>query len=312
MAVIYNNRLTSYNKSLYYRSNWIKFLYLAFIIMTKAADISIYPWKEFFKNNKCESVESLHNFVSNASKEAIMQLLSIKLEKQRDQIRQYNIETKNHITNITTHQWLDLLISQYDKSKKSVDRYTPYSDPWYPTYAHLLCAYYEIFKKRPLLRFWEIDKNDIPQDQSDRSNVPLSNNLRNFWRDWSMFSYLFFPESFKTDSKWLRRVIRWNDPEWEREDSGFAIDWDKLALQQIDYFYKSWNKHMFFFEKELLPLYIQAIIDVNSSNSPVHSNMNMKKIYEMVFYVLENEQLRNKGPEFDASVFNEIRDNTPI
>jgi len=44
-------------------------------------------------------------------------------------IEQYNIETKKHITNITTHNGLDLHLSQYSKATGKTETYSPYSDP---------------------------------------------------------------------------------------------------------------------------------------------------------------------------------------
>jgi hypothetical protein len=73
-------------------------------------------------------------------------------------IDQYNIETKKYITNITTHQGLDLHLQQYNKSTQQKEVYSPYSTAGYAIFVSLVCAYYECFQKRPILNFPNADR----------------------------------------------------------------------------------------------------------------------------------------------------------
>lgn len=89
---------------------------------------------EILTNGKYKELPSLQGLVPDIEK-SLGQLLSIriyplnKIAKDQLSIQQYNIETQNYITNITTHNGLDLHLFQHDKHTKSDMIYTPYSSP---------------------------------------------------------------------------------------------------------------------------------------------------------------------------------------
>lgn len=258
------------------------------------SDTEISQWSEIFCNEKYKEIPSLKGIIAD-QKEVIEKILSIRIPIEKNlfpdqKIEQYNIETKKYITNLTTHNGLDFHISQYNKYTKKRDIHSPYSDPGYSIYAVLLCAYYEVFNKRPILNFPDTDivrwNNQLKQD-----DLPFESEMRNTQRD--VHSYIHAHDLFQQDSQWIHRIILpTEDSEW-RTEPGFGIQWNDIILQCVDNFYRKGTRHQFFMEKELINLYLQAFIDVNREHAWSLA-LNLKKIADVLYKVLEDPQLRQE------------------
>jgi len=145
------------------------------------------------------------NGILDSNKEVIEKLLSIRIPfginkkyRKGQSIDQYNIETEKYITNITTHQGLDLHLQQHTKSTKQNEVHSPYSNPGYGIYISLLCAYHECFKKRPILNFPDADI-ELWNKQVKSHDLPLMNDMMNAHRD--SYFYLHHPELFQKDNE---------------------------------------------------------------------------------------------------------------
>ncbi|MEI7563192.1 MAG: hypothetical protein WCJ39_06095 [bacterium] len=137
------------------------------------------PGKEILTNGKYKKVISLQKIVPDIEAALGKNLLSIKIRKKRDAIiEQYNIETTKYITNMTTHNGLDLHLVQYNKQTKDMQMHSPYSNPGYSVYTHALCAYYEFFKKKPALNFPNIDKEARNKHRKNIGDIPLNNEMQ--------------------------------------------------------------------------------------------------------------------------------------
>lgn len=260
--------------------------------------------EEVFTNNQYKSIEGLSD-VMKSIEDKLDAILSVKLFIKNNGTRfQYNIETKKYITNIATIQGIDLNLRQYDKAHERRTLCSPYSDPGYSIFTHLLCAYFEIFKKRPVVHFGEMDIEERKKDRNWRGDNPVLDKIDGIRWDGSMYDYLFYWEKFATDEQWIQRVVSSSEPK-ERSKPWFGIQWDTVILHDTDYQYTPWAIHDILFEKDLLLLYLQAIIDVNFSTGWSINIVNMKKIYEMIYYVLENEEIRKRGKD-DNGIFKKI------
>lgn len=263
----------------------------------KRRETEIAQWSEIFCNEKYKEISSLHDIIEN-NKEVLKQLLSIRIpiyRKNLDEqsINQYNIETEKYITNITTHNGLDLHIMQYTKANKRKQIYSPYSNPWYNVYVYLLCAYYECFRKKPILNFSNTDADIEWWNKQIRSHdVPLMNDMMATSRDSGVYSYLHQYQFFQQDNNWIYRIISPISKNKEREEEGIGIQGNEVILQCKDYYYNAWSKHKIYIEKELINLFLQAFIDVNRATSWSINNLNLRKITDITHKVLENSQIR--------------------
>ena len=278
----------------------------------KRKETEIYLWaKEVFKTNKLASVPTLKGIIS-ANQKDLEALMSVRVVAKRlDSIDQYNIETKNFITNITTIQWLDLHLTQYNKQTKTHQLYSPYSNPGYNVFVNLLMGYYEIFKKRPPVNFSNIDINSR-NESGNRFDNPMKNFVDNIRWEWNVFGYLNYRDLIKEDKEWITRLVSQNEENWNHDREWFGIQWDNVVMKMTGYQPRSSNvpTPKIVFEKDLIPLFLQAYLDVNLSTTWPDNAVNLKKIYEMIFYVMENEDVRKKVNEDDN--YHEIRKNTPL
>lgn len=260
-------------------------------------------WSEIFRNEKYKELSSLHNIIGD-NKEVLKQILSIRIPLHRkildgQSINQYNIETKKYITNMTTHNGLDLHLMQYTKETNKKQIYSPYSNPWYHVYVYLLCAYYEFFKKKPILNFPNTDIEGWNK-QIRSHEVPLMNDMMATSRDIGIYSYLHQYQFFQQDNNWVHRIISpISKDNKQREEEWIGIKWDEVILQCKDYYYSDWSKHKIYIEKELINLFLQAFIDVNRSTSWSTNNLNLKKIADITHKVLEDPQIRENNDKLD-------------
>lgn len=259
----------------------------------KRSDTEISKWSEIFRNEKYKEIPSLKGIIAD-QKEVIEKILSIRIPLYRkrytygDSIEQYNIETKKYITNLTTHNGLDFHILQYNKQTKQKDFHSPYSNPGYSIYGTLLCAYYEVFNKRPLLNFLDTDIvrwNRLLKEH----DLPLQDGMRYSQRDSN--AYIHAHHLFQKDQKWIQRIILPGEDNEGWTEAGFGIQWDEIIIQCIDHFYKRGARHQFFMEKELINLYLQAFIDVTGTHA-WSLVLNLKKIADVLYKVLESPELR--------------------
>ncbi len=259
----------------------------------KRKETEIHEWSEIFRNEKYKQLESLNGIVAG-NEDALARLLSIRIpiygyKFSHQLIDQYNIETKKYITNLTTHNGLDFHLTQYNKFTNARSVYSPYSDAWYNVYVDLLCAYHEIFRKRPILNFPDTDV-EWWNHQIKNRDVPLMREMMNAYRE--AYSYLHQYKFFQKDAQWVHRIVPLGNK--ERIDEWFGIQWDEIILQFIDHFYDRWSTHKFFIEKELINLFIQMFIDINRRTSWQVGNLNLKKISDVIYTVLESPQIREK------------------
>ncbi|MCX6824890.1 MAG: hypothetical protein NTY80_01580 [candidate division SR1 bacterium] len=247
---------------------------------------------EIFSNERYKELPALNDIISG-NKEVLGKLLSLRVPLgertfPHDTMPQYNIETEKYITNITGHNGLDLLLSQYNKQTKKTEVYTPYSNPGYGVYANVLCAYYEIFKKRPILNF---ENRDIVGWNELGMHNPFMGEMMNSYQ--SVADYIHNYEYFKQDNEGIHRIIR--EENSGRTEDGFGIYKDEAILQFTDDF-ESGQTTRFCIEKELLNLFIQSFIEVNARFGGPRNNLNLKKIADVVYTVLENPELRKDVP----------------
>ena len=255
----------------------------------KQTEISV--WSEIFSNGKYKELPSLKWIVWD-NKEVLEKILSIRipLDDSHQRISQYNIETQKYITNITVHNSVDLKLTQYNKDTQEEQDYTPYSDPWYNVYSTLLCAYYESFKKRPILNYRD---NDIESWNKESKNIPFRNEM--FASYWAVSNYIHFYKLFHEDENWIHRIIPVSETKKKRTDDWFGIKWNDVILQFTDDFQGTATLR-FHIEKELLNLFIQAYIDVNYRFSGHTTHLNLKKIADVIYAVLENPSFREDMP----------------
>lgn len=255
----------------------------------------IHQWSEILTNGKYKEIDSIKGII-DGNKEVLDKVISIRIPNRfPGRILQYNIETKDHITNLTTHQGLDFHITQHDKATKKEEIYTPYSSPWYNIYVNMLCAYHESFKKRPSLNYPEADLESWNR-QLENHDFPLMNVMTNSYR--SAFGYLYHYDHFRKDDEGIFRLIPPTEKEWWDMD-WFGTKWDKAIFQFIDHFYKRWSVHRFTIEKELLHLFLQSYVDVTRSVSWSTGILNLKKIADVIFSVLEDPEVRADSEKFD-------------
>lgn len=262
----------------------------------KRKDTEISSWSEIFHNKKYTKLSSLKGILTE-NEEAVKKILSLRIPIYENRlpeawIEQYNIETQKYITNITSHNGLDLHLQQHNKSTWETQMYSPYSSPWYNVYANLLCAYYELFKKKPILNFPNTD-SVWRNKQIESHDIPLMNDMLSSYRD--VFPYIHYHEFFQKDTKWIHRII----PKWEkgneREEAWFGIQWEEAIFQFIDYFYQRGTRHKFFIEKELINVFLQMLIDVNRKTSWSVGNLNLKKIADVLYKALEEPEIRKNS-----------------
>lgn len=164
--------------------------------------------KEVFKNNKYTQFPQLREIL-DSSKHDITQLLSVRLDDS-----QYFIETKTHKYRITTQQGMDLYFSQYDKKKKLITTFTPYSDPGYEFFSSLVLAYYHFFKSAPLTSFPERDFEAWNRRQANRDGVMIRE-MQNVTNDPGLINYLFHENNFIKDTN---GIYRFKSPHREETD----------------------------------------------------------------------------------------------
>lgn len=253
-------------------------------------------WSEIFCNERYKEIPSLNGIITD-NKEVLEKILSIRIPIYRKNlaeqgIEQYNIETKKYITNISTHNGLDLHLMQYNKVTKKKEVYSPYSSPWYNVFADLLCAHYEFFKKKPVLNFPNTDVEKWNR-QLKNHDIPLMNEMLALLRDHWIQSYLYRYKLFQQDNQWIFRAIYPNteNPQ-ERKEEWIGIRWDEVDFQCIDYYYNPWLKHRISIEKDLINVFLQMFIDVNLSVASSVVNLNLKKIADVMYKILEDPQAR--------------------
>lgn len=268
----------------------------------KRRETEISQGSEILRNGKYKEIESLNGIIDD-KKEVLEKLLSIripfgidgKLMKWRP-IEQYNIETEKYITNITTHQGLDLHLQQYNKADWKREIYSPYSTAGYSIFVNLLCAHYECFKKRPILNFPNADI-EWRNKQVKHHDVPMMNEVTASHR--ASYIYLHHYNLFQEDKEWIRRIISPKEKNDERTDEWFGIKWDEVIFQFIDSFYSKDTRHKFFMEKDLINLHLQAIIDVNRRVSWPTNTLNFKKTSDVLYKILENPEIRADSEKLD-------------
>jgi len=248
--------------------------------------------KEVFKNKLYSSIPTLKNIITENQKN-LDELLSIKIRESNDHIiDQYNIETKRFITNITTIQGLDLNIAQYNKETKTREIYSPYSNPGYNVFAHRLLAYFELHKKHPPINFSDIDIKGRNEASEGREN-PIIEFVDNIRWEGNIFWYIYDKEKFfGTDKEWVRRIIYPTEEETGNSNrEGVGIQNDTTIIQfWHEIVYNSPKPAKIIIENELIPIYLQAFIDTNRRVAWPTNATNLKKIVEMIFYVLEGEE----------------------
>lgn len=257
------------------------------------------PGKEILTNGKYKKVISLQGIISDIDASWAENLLSIKIREKRDGIiEQYNIETTKYITNMTTHNGLDLHLVQHNKETKDIQLYSPYSSPGYNIYTHALCAYYDFFKKKPLLNFPNTDKEARNECRKDMWDIPLNNEMQ--YTNMQAMPYLNFQNFFQQDSQWIFRIIPIGDQEKPRTAEWLGIKEDEAIIQTVahDHYYNRRNTQRIYIEKDLINLFLQAFIDTNRCVAWPMVNLNLKKIADVLYSVLENEEMR-KNNEFD-------------
>ncbi|EKD25281.1 MAG: hypothetical protein ACD_80C00089G0004 [uncultured bacterium (gcode 4)] len=264
----------------------------------KRRETEISAWSEIFHNEKYKQLESLNGIIPE-NKEALKNLLSIRIpiyenNFPKQSIEQYNIETEKYITNMTTHNGLDFHIWQHNKLTNKKQIYSPYSNPWYDVYAHLLCAHYEIFKKRPILNFPNTDK-EWWNEQIREHGVALMNEMTNSY--FNIYGYLYHHEFFQQDKTWIHRMMPPLENNEERTEDGFGITWDEAILQFTNYFCNTSINNRFFIDKDLINLFLQWFIDVNRKTSWPIGNLNLKKISDVLYTILESPQRREDSDE---------------
>lgn len=269
--------------------------------------LEIYRGKEVFKNWKVSKYPTLNTIISNTWNE-LDELISIRLSApSMDRIDQYNIETKRFITNFTNHNWLDLLLIQFNKTTGEKEIYTPYSNPGYNVFARLLLAYFEKNKKRPNVDFSNIDIEQWNENEKNR-DIPLKNDIDALRREHWIRSFLEEKDNFQTDEHGVYRAINPSEETWE-EWEGIWFQEDLTILNFRNYWV--WGQEdnsisTIHIENNLIPLYLQAFIDTNIRIAGPSNGANLKKIYEMMFYVLEHPELNGKER------YMRVRKDTPL
>lgn len=276
----------------------------------KRSETEILQWYEIFTNGAYKNIASLQGII-DGHEEVLKNVLSMRIPLGLDKkyhpwtsIEQYNIETADTITNMSTHNSLDFQLMQWDKHNKKQTNYSPYSDPWYNIYANMLCAYYEYNKKKPILNFPDGNIEQWNKSMKHHDN-PLIKDMINTHSN--TFQYLHLWEFFKQDQDGISRIILpWHT---ERQEEWFGTQGDKAIFQFVDYFYNEWSLHRFTVEKDLLNLFLQSYIDVNRAVAwPVHT-LNLKKIADVLFSILENPEMRADCDKVDFKIrYEEIKD----
>lgn len=282
--------------------------------MWKRKITEIYEGKEVLKNWKFSNFPTLEWIISDKISE-LDGLLSVRLSYHSfdlNSMQQFNIETKNFITNFTTHNWLDLFLTQYNKKTKTKMSYSPYSNPGYNVFVNLLIWYFEAFGKRPNINFKNLDIKWWNENKRKR-DIPLFNFLDGIrWDSW-LYCYINNKELFKEDNKWIIRPILPDSKGNSDYSERIWFHWDKTIMNLENY--HVWfnrdpnekpNMARIIVENDLIPLYLQAYIDTNRNVCWPDVATNLKKIYEMIFYVLENKS------EDKEKLVMEARDKTPL
>ena len=248
--------------------------------------LEIHQGREVFKNGKFTNFPTLNIIISDKENE-LNELMSVRIKT--DYIPQYNIETKNFITNFTNHNGLDLLLTQYNKKTRTRVVYTPYSNPGYDVFVNLLLGYYEKNHKRPRIDFSNVHVEE--RNKAEKSHdLPLKNFIDSIRWDMALYLYLEQKDLYKEDSTWTFRPLLPKDTEEDvREGIWFK---DKTTIMNVSSKgignNSSHTISTFIFENELIPVYLQAFIDTNLSVAGNTNLGNLEKIYEMIYYTLEH------------------------
>ncbi|MEI7477065.1 MAG: hypothetical protein WCJ81_00470 [bacterium] len=161
--------------------------------------------KEVYRNKEYKNLPSWQSIIET-NQDNISSILSIKIAKMGQDIRQYNIETPDHYTNITTHQGLDLLLTQVDKKTKERVHYSPYSNPAYEVFMYLACAYHKFYGKKPTLSFPDTDSKQR-NEQNQHHDLPLINEMYNIMYDWGVSTYIDHDDMYEIDEDGVRRLM---------------------------------------------------------------------------------------------------------
>jgi len=79
----------------------------------------------------------------------------------------------------------------------------------------MICAYYEIFKTKPVLNFSNADI-EAWNNQLEKRDVPLINEMRNSYM--SVYPYLHYYTCFQEDKDGISRIIIPSKKNSERDD----------------------------------------------------------------------------------------------
>ncbi len=244
--------------------------------------------QEIYKNEKYKDAPSLEGIVDPV-KQDLSSLLSIRVNNSNldNPSKEFFIDTKKFKYQITTQQWLDFVLGQFNKKTGENIIYSPYSNPAYNFIAALIIGHHHFFKSAPHINFKDCNI-DVWNNENHKREIPFWDSLHGIMWENSLSSYLFYGNDYKVDEKWVYRFRPEDDDMWK--DNGLAFSDSEMILTLTHYYPWSEKKigpleiHI---DKNLLPLFIQAYRDVNMRVSWPLVNLNVKKIQQALSVFLQ-------------------------